>query len=104
MIITIFVPEILVGKAFCDWRASKDFPNQSGDHKPGWNVLHDPKGVHLANMGYFVLQWDQEPPAPSTDSEPADVSAERDEELGDNTASEVNKGFGFRRRLLNTSN
>ena len=53
MVITVLAPEILVGKAFCEWRSSIDVSKQVRDQR--WKVLLEPIGVHLANMGYFVL-------------------------------------------------
>lgn len=54
MTITVFAPEFLVGKAFCEWRSSIDISEHVKKAK-GWDVLTKPIGVHLANIGYFVL-------------------------------------------------
>lgn len=59
MTITVFAPEFLVGKAFCEWRSSVDISEHVKKAK-GWDVLTKPIGVHLANMGYFVLDWGSE--------------------------------------------
>jgi hypothetical protein len=56
MTITVFAPEFLVGKAFCEWRSSIDI-SEYVKKAEGWEVLKKPVGVHLANMGYFVLDW-----------------------------------------------
>jgi hypothetical protein len=40
-IITVLAPEILVGKAFCEWRSSRDISEQDQDRQK-WQVLHSP--------------------------------------------------------------
>lgn len=71
-VITVFAPEILVGKAFCEWRSSIDISKQDRGGQR-WQVLQDPIGVHLANMGYFVLDWSaKSDPTPEADLELTD--------------------------------
>ena len=79
-IITVLAPEILVGKAFCEWRSSRDISEQDQD-KQKWQVLHEPIGVHLANMGYFVLDWGTEQPSVPVEDKPkpADPSQDTDQ-------------------------
>jgi hypothetical protein len=55
MIVTILVPEFLVGKALGEWLSARTSVNDAKYFQPSkmahWEMVH----AYLANMGYFVL-------------------------------------------------
>jgi len=59
MLFTVFVPEYLVGKALCELGSSKaSYFESFYPMRLGKKMFKDQVAVHMANMGYFVLDWD----------------------------------------------
>ena len=86
MVLTVLVPEYLMGKAFSDWSVSKDTCNQLksayGDEDGvEWEMIH----THFANMGGFALDFsevlrDKQVPSPPVQLTPvrgAEITAAR---------------------------
>jgi hypothetical protein len=54
MIFTVLIPEFIIGKALNDFLAAKDLLGTS-KFASVWDEVH----AHMANMGYFIVDFGQ---------------------------------------------
>lgn len=89
MLVTMLLPELLVGRALGDWVSARQFKRMANSQ---WTLIHG----FYANMGGLLLQL---PSAPAT-SEPADSDVERSPNAHSEQSAEGRKAVAINGRQL----